>query len=77
MFPGELEISDALENNPLMRRPSATQALGSAYAVTLYVKAAYRSVCYLGSGDLETLTATLSGLQGTEVTTTSLVTAAA
>ncbi|MDB6165262.1 MAG: hypothetical protein JWQ83_402 [Lacunisphaera sp.] len=41
MFPNEAELSQQLRDNPLMNRPVAGKPLGSAYAVSLYVRSAY------------------------------------
>ncbi len=58
MFAGDLEIAETLRGNPLVSRPSATQSLGSAYAVALYVRAAYGDACRLSGGlGLENLVA--------------------
>ncbi len=41
MYPDEAELALRLRDNPSMSRPVADKPLGSGYAVSLYVRAAY------------------------------------
>ena len=72
MFSIDAEVALQVRDNPVMCRPVASQPLGSAYAVSVYVRTAYGASGVLALAvttrrDLEAHAASLCSLRTSEI----------